>query len=63
MLNTFRNRYLYKSHLDPNTYMHENITQTHVYDKKIVKRFEKTITNYFHTKNDDVPDILSKQSI
>ena len=34
--------------------MHENITQTHGYDKSIVKRFEKTImVTHFHTKNDD----------
>ena len=42
------------AHLDLNGfYMHENITQTHGYDKSIVSRFEKTITGHFHTKNDD----------
>jgi len=33
------------AHLDLNGfYMHENITQTHGYDKSIVKRFEKTFS-------------------
>ena len=42
------------AHLDLNGfYMHENITQTHGYDKSIVKRFEKTFSGHFHTKNDD----------
>ena len=53
MLNT-ANADVCMAHLDLNGfYMHENITQTHGYDKSIVKRFEKTFSGHFHTKNDD----------
>ena len=42
------------AHLDLNGFfMNDNIKQTHGYDKSIVKRFEKTFSGHFHTKNDD----------
>ena len=42
------------AHLDLNGFnMHENIVQTHGYDKSIVKRFDKTFSGHFHKKSDD----------